>query len=217
METRMTRTRATSRRAAAVAAAIFSVIVIMTTTRAAAVRQSSLRPVEAAVRAMMREAFGANIGEAGLDVFDRALARAMPGYVRAPVDAVRTEALSITIIGPVAAFDRDVADAVGRRVPLGGVQWTPGVAITVLPIRVDAPDVTAIVVTRDGARVRPVTSALVAHDLQTPTGHVTLHIGEVVFPASAFDPGGAVVVTAATSSGAPLVRALTPAELARIH
>ena len=158
----------------------------------------------------------------------RAAVRAVSPDYAGPQTVMSSAALRITLSGPVARFEAAAMAAVSRGEPLTRVAWSPDAAIAVQPQQASAPDIERLVVQRsDTSRplgselvVAPLSSTLGAKPLQFADGATkTLHIGELVFPLSAFEPGLGVTVRviAVPAGGAPINRTFTSMQLRGIQ
>jgi hypothetical protein len=103
------------------------------------------------------------------------------------------------------------------REPLTGIPWIDWAVISVSPERLDAPDITRLVVRRGGADVPPLKSLLRPMQFTNGSGDsASLHAGEVHYPVSAFAPGATVTVTAFPASGEPFVVTFDDAQLRQL-
>ena len=98
--------------------------------------------------------------------------------------------------------------------PIGDTPWIPAAVIAVAPERLDAPDITRIVVERGGTRVPPVDNLLRLMTFTNGGGDQALiHGGEVHFPMSAFAPGASVTIFAIPQAGPAFQMTLDEAQL----
>lgn len=124
----------------------------------------------------------------------------------------------IQLFSPYAAYRKSIAELLKRKQPIDRLSFNPVAIVLVAPVRVDAPDVTAITVRRNGAAVAPVANDLVLRPITSPMGvTLNLHAGYVAFPLAAFGPGGDVTVAAAIEGGAPLTLTVDAATRARFR
>jgi hypothetical protein len=123
-----------------------------------------------------------------------------------PVSIVRREDLSITLSTPYMTYRRALADHLRMSDSLAGIKWIEGGVVTVSPGRIGAPDITRVVVERDGKPVPPLEILLRAMSFTNGSGETAvIHAGDVRFPMSAFAPGAAVTLTAVPQDGASFV------------
>ena len=114
-----------------------------------------------------------------------------------PLSVLRREDLNITLsdaIHDVSAHARELsADRqTPRRRP-----WIAAAVITVEPERIDAPDITRLVVERGGKPVPALDNLLRPKTYMNGNGdRALIHAGEVRFPLSAFAPGAPVTISA---------------------
>jgi hypothetical protein len=106
-------------------------------------------------------------------------------------------------------------EALRKRDPIDSIEVLPGVAITIAPNSIDAPDIVKVIVERDGKEVAPITNGIKPTTVETRLGaKATLHSGVAVYPCSAFDLGGRVRVTLIPESGNNVEHDLQASELA---
>lgn len=178
--------------------------------------QATALPSERAVRALTRQAESRAHGDATALVLDldRRVRAQWGEFESFPISVVRRDDLVITLTTPYMGYRRSLANylKIGRRA--ADVPWVDAVVIAVSPGRIGAPDVREVVVTRGGAAVAPLKSALRPMAFTDGSGAKgVLTAGEVHFPMSAFAPGAAVVVTAQPESGEAFVLELGDGEL----
>jgi hypothetical protein len=114
----------------------------------------------------------------------------------------KADGLSVYLTGPYQSFRNAILDALRSREPMVTIEIPEGVAVTVLPEQISAPDVIKIVVERGGKAIAPLASSLAPTPMTTRRGaKAVLHSGTVLFPCSAFAPGEAVTVTVVPESG----------------
>ena len=188
-----------------------------------------VRVAEAQARQFAAEAAaaGKNDDAAFQRAFRAAVRAVSPEYV-GPQTVMSSAALRITLSGPIARFEAAAMAAVSRGEPLTRVIWSPDAMIAVQPQQASAPDIERIVVQRsDTSRplgseivIAPLSSSLAAKPLQFADGSTkTLHIGDLVFPLSAFEPGLGVTVRviAVPAGSAPINRTFTSIQLRGIQ
>lgn len=195
-------------------------VVLLALTLAAASQLAAPTPIDAAVvRALAIKAVGDANGDPEVAI------RALDDEVAQRWGAVLVEPLSISdapteikLFSPYAAYRKSILELVRRKQPIEPLPYSPIGVVIVSPVRVDAPDVTAIVVRRNGEEVRPVANNLVVRPITSSMGVTeNLHAGFLAFPAGAFAPGAEVTVTAIVDGGAPLTLTLEPAALSRFR
>ena len=162
----------------------------------------------ARVRALTREAAAEARGDKNGVVLalDRRFRARWGDFESFPVSIVRREDLSITLATPYMTYRRAVADHLWVGSSLAGIPWIDAGVVTVSPDRIDAPDITHVVVERDGNAVPPLESLPRAMSFTNGSGEsAVIHAGDVRFPMSAFAPGASVTLTAAPDAGASFV------------
>jgi hypothetical protein len=169
-------------------------------------------PMTAArVRALTREAEAEARGDKNeiALALDRRFRARWGDFESFPISIVRQEDLSITLSTPYMTYRRALADHLRMGDSLAGIKWIDGGVVTVSPGRIGAPDITRVVVERDGNPVPPLESLLKAMSFTNGSGETAvIHAGDVRFPMSAFAPGAAVTLTAVPYAGASFVFAL---------
>jgi len=131
-----------------------------------------------------------------------------------PVSIVRQAKLSVVLTTPFLRYRRTLAEYLKIDRPLADIPWIDGVVVSVEPLRIDAPDITAVVIERGGQKVPPIESRLKLMTFTNGSGEQSaIHAGDVRFPLSAVAPGAPVIVSVVTSVGAPLVTVLEDAQL----
>jgi hypothetical protein len=134
-----------------------------------------------------------------------------------PVSIVRRQDLTIYLAAPYMSYRRAVIEHLRMREALTAVPWTDAAVISVSPDRIDAPDVTAVAVTRDGREIKPLRSQLRPMQFSNGSGSsASLHAGEVHFPMAAFSPGGVVVVSVISAASEPFVVTLQDDQLQQL-
>jgi hypothetical protein len=134
-----------------------------------------------------------------------------------PISLVRREDLSVVLSAPYMAYRRTLADYLRIDRPIADIPWIPAVVVTVTPARVDAPDITQVVVERGGRVIPPIESRLGPMTFSNGLGEqAIIHGGEVRFDPSAFIPGAAVSVAAVPRTGDAFVVALDDTQLATL-
>ena len=131
-----------------------------------------------------------------------------------PLSIVKREDLRIVLSSPYMTYRRTLAEYLRIGRPVADVPWLRAVVIAIEPSRIDAPDITRIVVHRAGQGIGPVENLLRPMKFSNGSGgEATIHAGEVRFPLEAFAPGAQVTVTAVPAVGEPFVSTLNDAQL----
>jgi hypothetical protein len=166
-------------------------------------------PMTAArVRTLTREAQAEARGDKNEIVLalDRRFRALWGDFESFPVSIVRREDLSITLSTPYMTYRRALADRLRRGDSIAGIPWIEAGVVTVSPAQIGAPDVTHVVVERDGRAVLPLESLLKAMSFTNGSGEsAVIHAGDVRFPMSAFAPGASVTMTATPDAGTSFV------------
>ena len=131
-----------------------------------------------------------------------------------PVSIVRQDMLSVVLTTPFLRYRRTLAQYLKIDRPLADIPWIDGVVVSVEPLRIDAPDITDVVIERGGRKVPPIESRLRPMTFANGSGEqAALHAGDVRFPLSAVAPGAPVTISVVPSTGTPLVTVLAEAQL----
>jgi hypothetical protein len=166
-------------------------------------------PMTAArVRTLTREAQAEARGDKNEIVLalDRRFRARWGDFESFPVSIVRREDLSITLSAPYMTYRRALADHLRMGHSVAGIPWIEAGVVTVSPGHIDAPDITHVIVERDGKAVPPLESLLKAMSFTNGSGEsAVIHAGDVRFPMSAFAPGASVTLTAVPDAGASFV------------
>ena len=102
--------------------------------------------------------------------------------------------------------------------PIEEARWIGAVVVDVEPLRLDAPDVEEVTVTRNGSAVRPVGRALKPMTFTNGAGEQrAVHAGTVSFSVAAFEPGAAVVLQVSARGLEPIIYSFSDAELATLR
>jgi hypothetical protein len=169
-------------------------------------------PITAArVRALTREAEAEARGDKNEVVIalDRRFRTRWGDFESFPVSIVRREDLSIILSTPYMTYRRALAEYLRIGDPLAGIPWIDSGVVTVSPGQIGAPDITRVVVERDGKAVPPLEDRLKPMSFTNGSGETAvMHAGDVRFPMSAFAPGAAVTLTAVPHEGASFMFAL---------
>jgi hypothetical protein len=166
-------------------------------------------PMTAArVRTLTREAQAEARGDKNEIVLalDRRFRARWGDFESFPVSIVRREDLSIILSTPYMTYRRALADHLRMGHSVAGIPWIEAGVVTVSPGHIDAPDITHVIVERDGKAVPPLESLLKAMSFTNGSGEsAVIHAGDVRFPMSAFAPGASVTLTAVPDAGASFV------------
>ena len=131
-----------------------------------------------------------------------------------PVSIVRQDTLSVVLTTPFLRYRRTLAEYLKIDRPLADIPWIDGVVVSVEPLRIDAPDITAVVIERGGQKVPPIESRLKLMTFTNGSGEqAAIHAGDVRFPLSAVAPGAPVTISIVPSAGVAIVVALDDAQL----
>ena len=131
-----------------------------------------------------------------------------------PLTIVRDEDLLVTVVAPYMSFRNSLVDMLRSGRPVDQAVWTGLVVVAITPRRLGAVDIESVVLSRDGRTVAPVRNAVRPMRFSSGTGEErAIHAGEVGFAATAFSPGGDVVLTLTPASGNPIVHAFSEDEL----
>ncbi len=131
-----------------------------------------------------------------------------------PVRIHAGDHLTVTLTTPFMNYRKGVIEHLLMRAPLADVPWTDAAVVSVFPERLDAADITAIRVVRDGVEIAPVANRLRPMRFTNGRGESTdIGAGEVHFPSEAFRPGATVLVEAVPRTGPPYVLRLTDDQL----
>jgi hypothetical protein len=135
-----------------------------------------------------------------------------------PLSIVRREDLLVTLSAPYMAYRRAVVDVLRTNRPVEDAVWVDATVVTVSPERLGAPDLVAIVLTRDGREVAPLKNLLRPMTFADGGGKQSiLHAGDVHFPSPAFGPGSVVVLTLRPQNGEPFVYRFSDVELSTLR
>ena len=174
-------------------------------------------PMTAAlVRALTKEAEAEAKGDGNALVIglDKRIRARWGDFESFPLSVTKREDISVTLTMPYMRYRLTLADHLRFGQPIANIEWTDAVVVSVGPERIEAPDITSIVVQRDGSSVAPVKNALTPMHFTNGTGEsATLHAGEVHFPLSAFAASAVVTVSAIPQTGPPFVLTLGSEQL----
>ena len=168
------------------------------------------------VRALAREAEARARGdktEIVLTLDERFRAR-FGDFESFPLTIVKREDLSIVLSTPFMTYRRTLAEYLRMGDPLARIPWIPSAVVNVGPMQLGAPDITRVVLERNGKPVPPSEDLLKPMTFTNGSGDsAVIHAGEVRFPMSAFAPGATVVVSAIPRAGDPFVLTLDESQL----
>jgi hypothetical protein len=195
------------------------VATILTLSAVTAGLAAQTRPLtEARVRTMTRQARTTARGDATALVLelDRQFRETWGEFESFPLSIVRREELLVSLSSPYMAYRRSVVDVLrtGRRVE--DAVWVNATVLTVDPMRLDAPDIFDVVLTRAGQPVAATKNSLRPMTFEANAGQSILHAGDVHFPPAAFAPGAPVVLTLRPKTGQPIVYQFSDAELSTL-
>lgn len=184
----------------------------------------STEPIrESVVRTFTREARSEARGDSDMLVMglDRRVRERWGNFESFPLRVVARDDVTITLTTPFMAYRKALIEHLLIRQPIDALKWTPSAFVSVSPERIDAPDITAIVLTRDGAAIPPLTGR--PNPLRPMTftngsgGRAVLHGGDVHFPISALAPGARVTISAVPAQGDALVLVLEEQQLRELR
>jgi hypothetical protein len=173
-------------------------------------------PTAAVVRALTKEAQAEGKGDNNEVVLalDKRVRARWGDFESFPVSILRRQDITIYLATPYMSYRRAVIEHLRMREPLTGVPWVDWAVVSVGPERLEAPDITRVVVERGGKEIPPLKSLLRPMQFTNGSGDTaSLHAGEVHFPMSAFAPGATVSVTVVSASGDPFLLTLEDSQL----
>jgi hypothetical protein len=140
--------------------------------------------------------------------------KAQPVYERAE--------MVVQVMGPVEQMVSAATQSLRRGESIDNPSWAGGVMVYVSPLSNESPNITEIVVEREGKVVEPLRKSLLPRVLQTQLGGRQgqpreVHEGGVLYPIAAFDPGAQVVVTAVSDSGRKYSRTIFDRDLRKLQ
>jgi hypothetical protein len=135
-----------------------------------------------------------------------------------PLSVVRGQDLQVTVVAPYMAYRRGLVDLLRTRRPIDDARWVGAVVVAVEPLRLDAPDVEEVTVTRNGSAVRSVGNTLKPMTFSNGSGEQrAVHAGTVLFAVEAFEPGAEVVLRLTARGLEPITYAFSDAELTTLR
>ena len=193
-----------------------AVLLIIWATSPGLIAQRSEPIGESRVRALARDAERKARGDKTEIVLtlDEGFRERFGDFESFPITIVRREDLSIVLSTPFMTYRRTLAEYLRMGDPLAKIPWIPSAVINVSPLQLGAPDITRVVVERNGKRVEPADNLLKPMTFTNGSGDsLSIHAGEVRFPMSAFAPGATVIVSAIPRTGEPFVLTLDESQL----
>jgi hypothetical protein len=131
-----------------------------------------------------------------------------------PITIVRREDLSVVLATPFMTYRRALAEYLRMKDPISRIPWVSSAVITVDPLLINAPDITRVVVERNGKPVPPEQSSLKPMTFTNGNGDsAVIHAGNVRFPMAALAPGAVVTISAIPRSGDPFSVTLDDSQL----
>ena len=181
--------------------------------------QTADRPSGSAVRAMARDAQAEGKGDNSAIVLalDKRVRARWGDFETFPLSIVRRPDLTISLATPYMAYRRALIAHLRMREALAAIPWTDAAVIRVNPERLDAPDVTAVTVTRGGREVKPLETQLRIMQFTDGNGNsASIHAGELQFPVAAFSPGAPVEIRVLSAAGEPFAVILQDEQLRQL-
>jgi hypothetical protein len=183
-------------------------VVLVVGLGAALQAQKTDSPGAAAVRVMTREAQAEGRGDNSAIVLalDKRVRARWGDFETFPLSIVRRPDLTVSLATPYMSYRRALIAHLRMREALTAVPWTDAAVISVSPERLDAPDITGVVVTRDGRQIKPLKSQLRVMQFSDGSGQsAPLHAGEMHFPTTAFAPAAEVEIRVLSAAGEPFI------------
>lgn len=168
------------------------------------------------VRAMAREAEAEARGDKteivlGLDKRFRAR---LGDFESFPITIVRREDLSVVFSTPFMTYRRTLVEFLRMGDPLARIPWVAAAVVSVGPLQIGAPDITRVIVERNGQPVAPLENLLKPMTFTNGSGDTAvIHAGDVRFAMSAFAPGATVTISAVPRTGDPFMVTLDQGQL----
>jgi hypothetical protein len=181
--------------------------------------QSGDRPTASAIRALTREAQSEGKGDSSAIVLalDRRVRARWGDFESFPVSIVRRQEITISLATPYMSYRRALIEHLRMREPLTAIPWVETAVVSVNPERLEAPDITRVVVRRGGEEIAPAKNLLRPMSFTNGRGDTaSLHAGEIHYPISAFAPGALVSISAIPASGDPLTLTLDDGQLRQL-
>ncbi|HKT81653.1 MAG TPA: hypothetical protein VJP86_15605 [Vicinamibacterales bacterium] len=188
-------------------------------TAAALAAQTAPPLTESRVRAFARQARTESRGDSTdlVLALDRRVRETWGEFESFPMSILRRDDLLVTLTGPYMAFRRSIVDMLRTRRSIDEAPWVDAAVLTVSPVRLEAPDISQVDLTRNGAIVPAAKNELRPMTFDNGAGaRGVLSAGDVRYPMSAFAPGGTVILTLRPRSGEPFVYRFSDAELSSL-
>ena len=196
------------------------VVLLCIVLASATVAAQRTEPVtESRVRALTREAQSEAKGDKTDTVLalDRRFRERFGDFESFPITIVKREDLSVVLSTPFMSYRRALAEYLRMGDPLAKIPWIPTAVINVGPMQLGAPDITRVVVERNGKPVQPADNLLKPMTFTNGNGDsARIHAGDIRFPMTAFAPGAPVTISVVPSQGEPFVLRLDDAQLAML-
>lgn len=174
---------------------------------------------EGRVRALTREAQSEAKGDKTDTVLalDRRFRERFGDFESFPITIVKREDLSVVLSTPFMSYRRALAEYLRMNDPIAKIPWLPAAVINVGPMQLGAPDITRVVVERDGKPVPPSENLLKPMTFTNGNGDsARIHAGDIRFPMSAFAPGASVTISVVPSQGEAFTLKLDDSQLATL-
>lgn len=178
--------------------------------------QSANGPTASGVRTLTRDAQseGKRDNNAIVLALDKRVRARWGDFESFPVSIVRRQDITIYLATPYMTYRRALIEHLRRQERLTEIPWVEWAVVSINPERIDAPDITRVIVRRDGTEVVPIKSLLRPMQFTNGSGDsASLHAGDVHYAMSAFAPGATVTISAAPASGEPFVLTLDDVQL----
>ena len=135
-----------------------------------------------------------------------------------PLSIVRGQDMLVTVTAPYMAYRRSLVDLLRTRRPIADARWLAAVLVVVEPMRLDAPDIDDVTVTRNGTAVPNVGNMLKAMTFSNGAGEQrAVHAGSVAFPVAAFEPGADVTLRLSGRAMEAITHSFSDTELATLR
>ena len=199
------------------AGVLLAFVVLSLAWQAADIRaQSRVQISEARVRGLARDAARASKGDPTELVLalDESVRTRYGDFEPFPISVVRGQDIQVLVTAPFMAYRRSLIDLLRTRRPIDEARWTGAVVVSIEPLRLDAPDVEQLRLTRNGTVLQPVGNALKPMTFSNGAGEQrAVHAGTVQFAVDSFEPGAEVVLQLLPRGLEPLTYAFSEAEL----
>jgi hypothetical protein len=156
------------------------------------------------------------------NTFQREIRKIWNDYDNALFKVYDRAEMNVLIIGPAENAVSNASAALKRGETIDGVTWPGGVTVYIAVLSNDSPDIVDVVVERDGKVIEPLHKGLQPRPIQAVVGagrgtNRMVHEGGYLYPVSAFDPGGKVVVAAVSDSGRKYSKEVFERDLRKIQ